>query len=77
MCILELRKVPMYKLHDDYTKSKYGNKSRLLFTDIDNSVYETFDDFSKNKEIKNLSNYSAKSKYYDDLNQLAVSKMAD
>ena len=36
-----------------------------------------FDDFSKNKEIKNLSDYFAKSKYYDDSNQLAVSKMTD
>ena len=34
MCILELSKVLMYKFHYDYMKNKYGNKSRLLFTDL-------------------------------------------
>ena len=27
MCILQLRKVPMYEFHYDYIKNKYGNKS--------------------------------------------------
>ena len=40
MCILELNKVPMYEFHYDYIKNKYGNKSRLLFTDADNLMYE-------------------------------------
>ena len=34
MCILELSKVLMYKFRYDYMKNKYGNKSRLLFTDL-------------------------------------------
>ena len=34
MCILELSKVLMHKFHYDYMKNKYGNKSRLLFTDL-------------------------------------------
>ena len=33
MCILEMSKVLMYKFHYDGFKSKYYNKSKLLFTD--------------------------------------------
>ena len=61
-CILELSKVPMFEIHYDDMKNKYGNKSRLLFTNTDNLVYEietenVYDDFSKNKKI-DFSNYS-------------------
>ena len=53
MCILDLSKVLMCEFHYDYIKSKHGNKSRLLFRDIDNLIYEieaknVYDDFSKN-----------------------------
>ena len=40
MCILDLSKVLMYELHYDYIKNKYGNNSRLLFTDNGNLMYE-------------------------------------
>ena len=68
MCILELSKLPMYKFHYDYIKNKYGNKLRLLFTDTDRLVYEVetencYDNFSKNIEIFDFSDYSAESKY--------------
>ena len=39
MCILELSKVLMFEFHYDYIKNKYGNNSRLLFTDIDSLMY--------------------------------------
>ena len=70
----------MYQLHYDYIKNKYSNNSRLLFTDIDSFMYETkaedvYEDFSKDKEMLGFSNYSAKSKYYNDSNKLVVGKM--
>ena len=68
MCILELSKLLMYKLHYDYFKNKYGNSSRLLFTDTGSLMYEiktedVYGDFSNNKEKFDFSNYSTKLKY--------------
>ena len=40
MCILELRKVLMNKLHYDFIKNKYGSNSILLFTDTDTLMSE-------------------------------------
>ena len=52
---------------------KYGNNSRKLFTDTDSLMYEikiqdVYEDFSNDKEMFDFSNYSAKSKYYDNSN---------
>ena len=82
MCILELSKVLMYEFHYDYIKNKYGNNSRLLFTDTDSLMYEittedVYEDFSKDKEMFDFSNYSTKSKQYDKSNKLMVGKMKD
>ena len=78
----ELGKVLMYKFHYNYMKNKYGNNSRLLFTDTDSLMYEiktedVYKDFSNDKEMFDFSNYSTKSKYYDNSNKLVVGKMKD
>ena len=65
-----------------YIKNKYGNDSRLLLRDTDSLMYETktegiYDNFSNDKEMLDFSNYSTKSKYYDNLNKLVVGKMKE
>ena len=65
MCILELNEVLMYEFHYDYIENKYGNNSRLLFTDTDSLMYEiktedVYADFSNDKEMLDVSNYSTK-----------------
>ena len=82
MCILELRKVLMYEFLYDDIKNKYDNKSKLLFTDTDSLMYEikaedVYEDCSSNEEMFDFSNYSTKSKCYDDSNKLVIGKMKD
>ena len=82
MCILELSKVLIYEFHYDYLKNKYGKNSRILFTGTDSLIYEiktedVYEDFSKDKEMFDFSNYSTKSKYYDNSNKLVVGKKKD
>ena len=82
MCILYLSEVLMYGFHYDLVKNKYSKDSRLLFTDTDNLMYEietedVYEDFSKDKEMFDFSNFSAKSKYYDNSNKIIVVKMKD
>ena len=61
----------MHEFHYDCIKNEYDNKSKLLSTDTDSLIYEiktedVYKDFSSDKEIFDFSNYSTKSKYYDD-----------
>ena len=56
MCISELSKLLMYEFLYDYIKSKYGDKSRLLFTDTKSLMHEIkteniYEDFSNDKEM--------------------------
>ena len=50
-----------------------------MFTDTDSLMYEiktdVYEGFSKNREIFCFSNYSAKSKNYDDSNKWVFGKM--
>ena len=71
----------MYEFHYDYIKNKYDNDSKL-FTDTDSLFNEiktedAYEDFSSDKEMLDFSNYSAKSKYYDDSNKLVIGKMKE
>ena len=43
LSILELSKIVMYEFCYDYVKSKYGEKAKLCYMDID-SVYMKVDD---------------------------------
>ena len=50
-------------------------KSKLLFTDTDSLIYEiktedVYEDFSSSKKMFDFSNYSTRSKYYNNLNKL-------
>ena len=70
----------MYEFHYDYVKNKYGNNSKLLFTDTDSLMYEiktkdVYEDFSSNKEKFDLNDYSTKSQYYNDSNKLVFGRM--
>ena len=82
ICILELSKILMYEFHYDFIKNKYGNNSRLLFTDTDSLMYEiktegVYKNFSNDKEMLHFSNYSINSKYYDNSNRLVIGKIKD
>ena len=57
ICLLELSKVLMYKFHYDHNKNKYGNNSRLLFTETDSLIYEI--------KTEDVCAESQKSKYYN------------
>ena len=82
ICILELSKLLMQELYYDYISNKYGNKSRLLFTDTDSLMYEiktedSYEYFTDDQEMFDFSNYSTKSKYFDNSSKLVVGKMKD
>ena len=44
---------------------------------FENKTEDVFEDFTSDKEIFNFSNYSTKSRYYDDSNKLVIGKMKD
>ena len=81
MCMVELSKVLMYEFYYNYIKNKYGNKSKLLFTNNDlmyeNKTEDVYEDFNSNKKLFDFSNYWTKSKYSDDSNKLVTGKMKD
>ena len=64
---MEFSKVLMYEFNYDYIKSKYVNKSKLLFTDTGKLMYrikteDVYEDFGREKNMFDFSNYSTKSK---------------
>ena len=71
ICILELSNIIMHEFHYDYIKNKYSNETRLLFTESDSLMWKI------KTEMFDFSNFSAKSKYYDNSNTLVVGKIKD
>ena len=79
MCILELSKVLMYEFPYDHINKKQDSKSKLQ-TGTDSLIYgikaeNTYEVFRSNKEMFDFSNYSTKSKCYDDSNKLIFGNM--
>ena len=77
--ILDLSKVLMQDFYYNYIKNKYGDKTEMLLTDADNLICKieaenVYEDFFKDKEF---SNYPEDSRYYNNTNNLVVSKMKD
>ena len=82
MCILDLSKTLMYNFHYNYIKSQYGDKARLLFTDTDSLTYEieaddVYQDFWKDKNLFDNSDYPKNSLFFDDSNKKVIGKFKD
>ena len=82
MCILKLIKILMHEFRYGYIRNKYDKESKLFFTDTDGLKYGTkfedvYEDFSSDNEMFDFSNYSTKSKYYNDSNKLVIGKLKD
>ena len=63
-------------------KRKIATGKNCFFTDTDSLMYEiktedVYTDWSSYKEMFDFSNYSTKSRYYDDSNKLIIRKMKD
>ena len=59
----------MYDFHYNYIKKKYGNRARLLFTDMDSLTYEieadgVYKDFWNDKDMFDNSDYPENSPYH-------------
>ena len=82
MCILDLSKTLMYDFHYNYIKKKYGNRTRLLFTDTDSLTYEieaedVYNDFWNDKDMFDNSDYPESSPYYCNTNKKVIGEFKD
>ena len=76
--ILDSSKYLMYQFHHKYIKKKYS--ANLLFTDTDSLVYEiktedVHEDFYKDKNLFDFSNYPLRSKFFDPVNKKVMGKI--
>ena len=70
----------MENFHHNCIKNKYGDKAEMLLTDTDSLMYKieaenVYEDFYKDKELFDLSNYPKDSKYYNNANNFIVGEM--
>ena len=82
MCILDLSKTLMYNFHYNYIIQKYNKKAKLLFTDTDSLTYEietddVYQDFWKDKNMFDNSDYSEESQFFDKTNKKFIGKFKD
>ena len=82
MVILDLSKTLMYDFNYKYIKKKYGDNSRLLFTDTDSLTYEiqaedVYQDFWNDRHLFDNSDYPESSPYFDKTNKKIIGKFKD
>ena len=75
--ILDVSKYLMYEFHYKYIKSKFDAK--LFFTDTESLVYEiktedVYEDFYKEKNLFDFSDYPLDSKFFDPVNKKLLAK---
>ena len=81
--VLDLSKEFMYRFHYGYIKEKYPEeRSKLLFTDTDSLTYiiqteNVFEDFYRDKELFDFSDYDETSRYFNVENKKVIGKMKD
>ena len=78
--VLDLSKWKMHDFHYNFIKKNFNAK--LLFTDTDSLTYEiksenVYEEFYKQKDLFDFSNYSKDSKFFDDANKNVIGKMKD
>jgi len=82
MCILELSKTLMYDFHYNYIRKKCSD-CQLLFTDTDSLFYriktegDIYEDFFKDKELFDNSEYPESSKFFFGENKKVIGKFKD
>ena len=72
----------MYDFHYNYIKRKYGNRAKLLFTDMDSLTYkikteDVYKDFWNDKDMFDNSNYPKTCPYYDETYKKVIGKFKD
>ena len=82
MSILHLSKVHMYSFYYDVLKVRYKDDVRLIYTDTDNYVIQTFtediyEDWQGLKDYMDFSGYDKKHPNYDATNKKVLGKFKD
>ena len=79
MCIVELSKVPMYELHYDCMRKKYGLHRLVWYSMVWYYYSQIMTDQCMKLKLKmfDFNIYSSKSKYYNDSTGILVGKMND
>ena len=78
--VLDLSKWKMYDFHYNFIKKNFD--AELLFTDADSLTYEikskdVYEEFFKQKDLFDFSNYSKDSKFFNETNKKVIGKMKD